>query len=434
MKHIKKTIALILSIITLSALILTSCGVDEPPIVTDPVTDKATDPVTDPATDPVTDPVTDPATDPVTEPVTDPVTEPVTEPVTTEPPVTEPVITYVNPMTGLPTEEDLSGKRPVSVSIDNVRKAQPTVGLSYADVVVELPFEGFETRMMAIFLDYTDLPTVGNIRSARDYMVRLAADFDSILVHAGSDTDVGCRQLALNAIRYGFAVSYLIKTDVIKYAAEREDLWTEGVETINGLDYYPNPMFRDENRLYTMAVEHSTMINGEVICDCIDYKNYRTDIKTDFSYPYVIGDENSVPTAAKAEHVFLPYNPWQSNYGAEYVYDAEKGLYMRSNYSSEPSIDGATNEQLGFKNLIILQLSTKPFPNDEKNRLNVDYVGEGKGYYCVNGMCEEITWIREDANAGLVIKGADGNVLDIVPGKVMINVYPTEYVDNMKLN
>ncbi len=418
-----------LALIILASLTLTfglcACGEKDPPVTTAPNSD-----ITDePATDPVTDELTDPVTDDTTVPATDDTTEPVTEPVEVDP-----IIEFVNPLTGLSTEEDLSGKRPVSISIDNVRKAQPTIGLSYADVVVEMPFEGFETRMMAIYLDYEDLPTVGNIRSARDYMVRLAADFDSILVHAGSDTDIGCRQLALNAIRYGFEVSYLIKTDVIKYAAEREDLWTDGVDTINGLDYYPNPMFRDVDRMYNMAIEHSTMINGEVICDCIDHKKYPTEHTVGFAMPYVIGNESSVPTALDAKHVFLPYNPYQSNYGAEYTYDNEKGVYLRSNYASEPSIDGANGKQLEFKNLIVLLISTKPFENDEKNRLNVDYVGTGKGYYCVNGKSEEITWIREKANDGLTLIGADGEVLDIVPGKVMINVYPTEYSDNLKLN
>jgi len=376
-------------------------------------------------------PVSSDTAEPITEPsVTEP---PATEPPVTEPPVTEPVISFVNPMTGLPTETDLSGQRPVSISIDNVRKAQPTIGLSYADVLVELPFEGFETRMLAIFLDYKELPTVGNIRSARDYMVRLSQDFDSIIVHAGSDTDVGARALALNAIRYGFPVSYLIKTDVIKYAAEREDIWTEGVDNIDGVEYFPNAMFRDNDRMFNMAIEHSTMINGEVICDCINYKDYRTDIKNNFTYPYTIGTEQSIPTDIKADHIKLPYNPWQTNYGTEYEFNSNTGEYLRSNYSSEPSIDGATGEQLSFRNVIVLMLPTSPFPNDVKNRLNVDYVGSGKGYYCCGGYAEEITWNRPDPDATLIITGKDGNKLDIAPGKVIINVYPTEYVSNIKL-
>lgn len=383
-----------------------------------------------PATDPVTDPITDPVTEPITDPVTDPATEPATEPVTE--PVVTPVL-FINPLTGLQTETDLSGKRPVSISIDNVKKAMPSIGVSLADVIIELPFEGYETRLVAIYQDYENLPTVGNIRSARDYSVRFAADFDSILVHAGSDTD-SPRSLALNAIRYGFAVSYLIKMDEIPYAAAREDLWTEGVDTINGLDYYPNAMFRDTDRMYDLGTEHSTMINGNVICDCIAHKKYRTELKDGYALPYAIGDSNSAPKNDTATHVRVPYNPYMPDYGCEYVYDGESGLYLRYSFDHMAHVDGMNNEQLAFKNVIVLETVANVYDDDTKNRLNVEYVGEGEGYYFCEGNYEKITWSRADANADLVINGADGELLDIVPGKVIINVYPARLSEYIKIN
>lgn len=388
-------------------------------------------PVTDPATEPVTEKLTDPATQPATEPATDPITDPVTDPVT-EPVVVPPVL-FTNPLTGLESENDLSGKRPVSLSIDNVKKAMPSIGISLADVIIELPFEGYETRLVAIYQDYENLPTVGNIRSARDYSVRFAADFDSILVHAGSDTD-SPRSLALNAIRYGFAVSYLIKMDEIKYAADREDLWTDGVDTINGLNYYPSAMFRDIDRMYDLGLEHSTMINGQVICDSISYKSYRTTVKDGFSLPYCIGTKDSAPQGASATQIRVPYNPYMPDYGCEYQYDAATGLYKRFSFDHMTHVDGMNGEQIAFKNVIILEIPANVYEDDRKNRLNVEYVGEGVGYYCCEGNYERITWSRADANAGLVIKGADGELLDIVPGKVMINVYPSRLSEYIKIN
>ncbi len=408
-----------------SSVLFTSCDNGKPPVVPDVTTDTATDPITDPITEPITDPVTDPITDPVTDPITEPVTEPV---------VVDPVIKFVNPLTGLPTESDVSGIRPVAVSIDNVKRAQPTIGLSLADVIFELPAEGFETRLLAIFLEYANLPTVGNVRSVREYSVRFAADFDTILVHAGSDTDGGWLQLGPNAIKYGFLISDLLKKGEIKTASERPDLWFVGIDNIDSLNYYPKPMFRDLDRMYNMSTEHSLMVNGEIIVNSIDYRDYRTDLADGFTYPYIIGTDNSVPKEKDAKSVQLPYNPYQTKYKASYTYDADKGVYLRSNFDDQPSIDGMNNEQLAFKNLIILEVSTTIFPDDPKNRLNVDYVGEGKGYYCVNGKYEEITWKRETADKTLVLLGSDGEVLDIVPGKVMINVYPLEYHDSIKID
>ena len=427
----KRTLAIFLSAIFIfsSALLFTACDNGTVPEVTDKTSGDVTQPITDPVTDAVTeatDPVTDSPTEPVTEPATDPVTEPVTEPV-----VVDPVIGFINPLTGLPTEEDISSLRPVAVSIDNVLKAQPTIGLSLADVIIEVPAEGYESRLLAIYLDYQDLPTIGNVRSVREYSARFAADFDTILIHAGADTDDGWLQLGPNAIMYGFLISDLMKKGEITAAAEREDLWYTGIDNIDSLNYYPNPMFRDLDRMYNMSTEHSLMVNGDVIVDSIEYRNYRTNLADGFTYPYTIGTENSTPTQADASSVFLPYNPYRSDYGVSYVYDSANGLYKRSNFDNQPTVDGMNNEQVSFKNVIIIEVPTSVFPNDPKNRLNVTYVGEGKGYYFVNGKYEEITWKRESADKTLTLLGADGNHLDIVPGKVMINVYPTEYHDSM---
>lgn len=405
----------------LCAALLTACA-GNPPVETDP----STTPKTSQSAEP---PVTDDTGAPETEP---PVSVPQTTPSETEPVIADPE--FFNPLTGLPTLTDLTGQRPISLSVDNVRKAQPTLGVSLADVVFVLPFEGYETRLVALYLDYKNLPAVGNIRSARDYSVRYAADFDSILIHAGSDTDIGCRQLALNAIRYGFPVSYLIKKDIIQYAAERQDLWTDGWDTINGLDYYPNPMYRDENRYATMAIEHTTVIDGTVIQSCIAYKNYRTKTAEGFTLPYAIGEENSGTGTLAATDILLKYNPYAvTDYGVHYLYRPERGEYEWHEYDDEPHMDGITGEKIYFKNVILLFVDVTPFSEDAKNRLNVDYVGSGEGYYCVNGRAERITWSREDPNATLRLLGSAGEPLSVVPGKIVINIFAKQYKDNCRL-
>ncbi|MDY5941110.1 MAG: DUF3048 domain-containing protein [Eubacteriales bacterium] len=402
--------------------LLAACSDSKPP-VTEPIPTARTSSAASVSTE------TDIPTTPVSETTVTSAetTAPSTEPVSSDP-------DFFNPMTGLPTLSDLTAQRPISISIDNVRKAQPTLGVSLADVVLQLPFEGYETRLVAVFLDYKNLPTVGNIRSARDYSVRYAADFDSILIHAGSDTDVGCRQLALNAIRYGFPVSYLIKKDIIQYASERQDLWTDGWDTINGLDYYPVPMYRDEQRYATMAIEHTTVIDGAVIQNCISYKNYRTSTADGFTLPYIIGDNQSASGTLQATDILLKYNPYAvTDYGVHFVYLPDLGEYEWHEYDDEPHTDGITGENICFKNVIILFVDVQPFQGDAKNRLDVDYVGNGDGYYCVNGKAEPISWTRSDADAALQIFGADGKTLDIVPGKIMINIFAKQYKDVCRL-
>ena len=116
----KRTLAFVLSLLFVfsSATLFSSCDGGTIPEVTDKTSADATLPVTDPITDPVTDPATEPVTDAPTTTVTEPATEPVTEPV-----VVDPVPVICNPLTGLPTETDLSAFRPVAISIDNVLAA-----------------------------------------------------------------------------------------------------------------------------------------------------------------------------------------------------------------------------------------------------------------------------------------------------------------------
>ena len=56
----------------------------------------------------------------------------------------------VNPLTGLPIEEDWVQKRPAAIMLNNLREALPQQGLSQADIIYEVPDEGGITRMMGI--------------------------------------------------------------------------------------------------------------------------------------------------------------------------------------------------------------------------------------------------------------------------------------------
>lgn len=73
--------------------------------------------------------------------------------------------------------------RPLAVLLDNAN-GYPQRGLWQASVIVEMPVEGGLTRLMALF-DQTDPRQVGPIRSARDYFVQLAMQYDAVLVHDG---------------------------------------------------------------------------------------------------------------------------------------------------------------------------------------------------------------------------------------------------------
>ena len=100
-------------------------------------------------------------------------------------PQPEPKFPYTNPLTGEGLNEDISGKRPIAVMFNNLRKALPQIGIAQADVIYEIVAEGGITRMMGVFQNLEGVGDLGSIRSARDYYVSLALGHDAIYIHAG---------------------------------------------------------------------------------------------------------------------------------------------------------------------------------------------------------------------------------------------------------
>lgn len=79
-------------------------------------------------------------------------------------------------------------QRALAVVIDNTENARPQSGLELAEVVIEVPVEGGQTRLLAI-ISGEDQELLGPIRSARGYFVDLAKEYKAILVHAGGSMD-----------------------------------------------------------------------------------------------------------------------------------------------------------------------------------------------------------------------------------------------------
>ena len=87
---------------------------------------------------------------------------------------------------------ELPRKRNLVVIIDNDINARPQAGLEQADLVYELPIEGGTTRFMAVFSRF-EPELIGPIRSARDYNIDIAKEYDSIFVHAGGSPQAFAR-------------------------------------------------------------------------------------------------------------------------------------------------------------------------------------------------------------------------------------------------
>ena len=88
------------------------------------------------------DPVPDPEPEEKTDVSPNPEPEPEPEPY---------VPAGVNPLTGLPMEPEYEDLRPAAIMLNNLKAAQPQLGISQADIIYEVPVEGGITRMLCLY-------------------------------------------------------------------------------------------------------------------------------------------------------------------------------------------------------------------------------------------------------------------------------------------
>ena len=109
-------------------------------------------------------------------------TEEISEQITGEIPHAE----YTDPITGEPTETDMSGSRPIAIVVKNDRVASPQFGLTKASVIYEALVEGGLTRFLAVYSDVSLTDKVGPVIDSRVYFYDFAANHNALFVQAGT--------------------------------------------------------------------------------------------------------------------------------------------------------------------------------------------------------------------------------------------------------
>ena len=128
-----------------------------------------------------------------------------------------------NPLTG--EQVETLPARPLIVSTDNVGEAKPQLGISKADIVYEVPVEGSQSRLEAIY--YSEIPeTVGPCRSVRSYIVDLAREYNAILVHNGYSPQAR-EYLEQGSVAYIPAQKYSFFTEPMQSLRRTTALWTQ---------------------------------------------------------------------------------------------------------------------------------------------------------------------------------------------------------------
>ena len=288
-------------------------------------------------------------------------------------------------LTGEPVSTEIGMKRPFAVMINNLQPAIPQSGIAKADILYEAMVEGSITRLMAVFQNITDVGQLGPVRSSRHYYLYMADDLDAIYTHFGWSP---------------FAQS-LIET--------------QGRQTINGSFYDGDGNFY---RTSDREAPHNAYATGQGLLNIATDRGMPLTHDSSFQsgMKFHTADtplENGEP----ATRVDIPFN-----YDTPYFeYNEAEKVYYRWEYGA-PHIDMETNQQLSFKNIIVLYVAQQVI--SDYGHLDLGLYGNMDGLYITDGKAIPITGIKDDGPTQYF--DLNGNEILLNPGKTMIEYVPDD--------
>ncbi|MCI8398204.1 MAG: DUF3048 domain-containing protein [Oscillibacter sp.] len=319
--------------------------------------------------------------DPAPKPVETPETPPPAEP----DPAPEPYVPAgTNPLTGLPIEPEYEDNRPIAVMLNNIKAAQPQIGISQADIIYEVPVEGGITRMLGVYQTVEGIGNLGSVRSARPYYLELALGHDALYVHAGGS------QQAYSNLR-SWKVDHM---DGVRGGEDAKIFW------------------RDAERKRNNGYEHSLLTSGENILNYLSQSRLETEHREGYWYVQTFQEDGTPREGAPAEHVTLRFSNYKTG---TFDYDAASGRYLVGQYG-KPHVDGGNGQQVSAVNVLVLETNISVISGDSEGRLTVRTTGSGAGTYFCGGKAVPIQWSREDRNQPFAYTKKDGSSLALGQG------------------
>lgn len=313
--------------------------------------------------------------------------ETTTKVTTTKPP--EPEI-IVNRLTGIDDlSEEAIGKRPVAIMINNLKGALPQYGVSEADIMFEMLTEGGITRMMAVYSDYTKIPSVCSVRSCRYYF--------PIFAHG------------LDAVYFCFGSNETLATPTLKRI---------GIDYIDGNKKTDSLIFeRDAERLGKYSSEHTVYLKGANMPEILKKYDIRSDYAEGKDKPiFNFNKEGKITkgdtTCDKATLKF------SNSYYSTFTYDKESKTYKKQ-HSGSAHMDQRSGEQLSYTNIFVLETDVSNYKGGPL--IEIDWKG-GTGYYISNGTSRKITWEKKTEDSNIKVLGEDGKQIKVNAGKSYIGV------------
>jgi hypothetical protein len=304
-------------------------------------------------------------------------------------PVFDETKTYAK-LTGLSIDPTLADRRAFAIMFDNHYGARPQAGLSQADIVYEILAEGWITRYMGIF--QSEYPkNIGPVRSARDYFLDRALEYDAFYTHVGGSPKGLADIKRLNAY------------DIDAMSCRAGTFW----------------------RVNHKKIPHNMYTSSEAIIKEAERKNYALENSIDFFNFY---KKDTMLNGEKGRIMKITYMKPTSydsvGYVSEFRYDENTGLYTRIVNGNE-YIDENNKEVLTTKNILVQYAKHQVI--DSVGRRKVDFVGTGKGLYFTNGEYIPLTWEKLSEKGRTKFYDTSGEVIQLNRGNTWVQVVPTNF-------
>ena len=305
----------------------------------------------------------------------------------TDIPVVVPEQTYYHPITGLQTDANGAGTRPLCFVFSS---QDPLYGISSSYLTIEIPTEYGNTRLLCFTDDAKTLGKIGSLAPSRGYISNFAAYFGGVLLSYGNDDTVDYDSLAL-----GSHLDFLATT---------------------GYCYSEYNSF-----IYTNADLVNAIINNSNV-----NTNY-TDVIT-LPYDFNNGDESINDETRIANTISISYSDGNSTH---LVYSStDECFYLSKN--SGVKTDLLNDKMLKYENAFVLFADSTTYESDNATELIIDTYTKGTGLYFGNGSYVEISWER-DADDNLVFYDDSGNKLSVNRGASYIGFVKSSMKSSVKI-
>lgn len=251
------------------------------------------------------------------------------------------------------------------------------------------------SRMMAVYEDWQNLSKIGNIRSLRTYYTYWAFEWDAFIVHYGGP--------------------YFINDLMAETTTQHID---------GNLNSDDAAFYRDSSR----PMPHNGYATGAGLSKVIQQKGYSLSYRglTD-SYHYNFTTKSS-PNAltqygSNAQNAtYIDMSGCYPLTRCYFEYNENDGLYYRSQHLSGstdgPHIDGADNEQLSFKNILVQYVKYEELADGYLVFQCHDTTRDG--WYFTNGKGIHINWEKTSDYGATRYYDDYGNEIIMNTGKTMV--------------